>query len=120
VELSPVVQVALLQAATQIPFIIAIAVGLWLAIARRKRHPGASLWAVIGFSAFGLQIAFRVAASAYVAALGVGAIRDDTGAVSSFLVLSNVATYLLFLIGVVALTCAVFVGRKPRDQPTAR
>jgi RsiW-degrading membrane proteinase PrsW (M82 family) len=112
VEPSAVVQVALLQAATQLPFLIVIVVGLWLAIARRKRHPGASLWAAIGLAAFGLQIAFRVAASAYVAARGAEVIRDDSGDLTSFLVLSNLATYVLFLIGVVALTCAVFVGRK--------
>lgn len=120
-ELSTVVQVALLQAATQLPFIIAIAVGLWLAIARRKRHPGASLWAAIGLSALGLQIAFRVAASAYVATLGPEGIRDSDAFMTS-LIVSNLATYLLFLVGVVALTCAVFVGRAPvaRDQPSAR
>ena len=108
-DLSTIVQVALLQAATQIPFLIAIAVGLWLAIARRKRHPDASLWAGIGFSALGLQIAVRVAASAYVAAVGPN--RDNDAFMTS-LVVSNLATYLLFLVGVVALTFAVFVGRK--------
>jgi len=120
VELSPVVQVALLQTATQLPFLIAIVVGLWLAIARRKRHPSASLWAVIGFSALGVQIGFRVAASAYVAWLQAeGTVWEPT---TALLVSSNLATYLLFLIGVVALTFAVFVGRAPaeRSQPSAR
>ena len=110
-DLWTVIQVELLQAATQIPFLIAIAVGLWLAIARRKRHPAASLWAGIGFSALGLQIAFRVAASAYVAALGPEAIRGSNDAFVTSLLVSNLVTYLLFLVGIVALTRAVFVGR---------
>jgi hypothetical protein len=110
VELSPVIQVALVQVATQAPFLIVIAVGLWLATARRKRHPGASLWAAIGFSALGLQIAFRVAASAYVASVQAAGINWEP--TTALLVYSNLATYLLFLIGVAALTFAVFVGRK--------
>ena len=108
-ELSPVVQVALLQAATQLPFLIVIVVGLWLALARRKRHPRASLWAGIAFSALGLQIAWRVATSAYVAALlDVG---EDPSSVRVLLATSNVATYVLFLVAIIALMIAVFGSR---------
>jgi hypothetical protein len=111
VELSPVVQVALLQAATQLPFLIVIVVGLWLAIARRKRHPRASLWAGIAFAALVLQIAWRVATSAYVTAL-VAAGREPAS-VGGLLATSNVATYVLFLVAVIALTIAVFGSRAP-------
>jgi hypothetical protein len=111
VELSPVAQVAFVQAATQIPFLVVIAVGLWLAVARRKRHPRASLWAVIGFSALGLQIAWRVAASAYVASVQAKGIAWEP--TTAMLVWSNLATYVLFFSGVLALTIAVFAGRAP-------
>ena len=114
-ELSPVVQVALLQAATQLPFLIVIVVGLWLAIARRKRHPRASLWAGIAFCALGLQIAWRVATSAYVTALLEGG--REPSSVRGLLAASNVATYVLFLVAIIALTIAVFGSR---DQPSAR
>ncbi len=111
--ISTVAEVALLQAATQIPFLIAIVVGLWFAIARRGRHPIVSLWAGIGFVALGIQVACRVAVSAYVAGLGTGVIQS-TGSLTSFMAFSNLAIYLLFLVGIVALTVAVFVGRQAR------
>ena len=109
-ELSPIVQVALLQTATQIPFLIAIGIGLWLAISRRKRHPAVSLWAAIGLAALLIQIVVRVAISAYVAAMAAS--QPGFNAPGSLIVLWNVAAYVLFLTGVVALTCAAFSGRK--------
>jgi hypothetical protein len=89
--------------------LIAIAVGLWLAISRRKRHPRVSLWAGFAFAALALQIAWRVATTAYVTAL-MGAGREPSS-VGGLLATSNVATYVLFLVAIIALMVAVFGGR---------
>jgi hypothetical protein len=89
---------------------VVIGVGLWLAISRRKRHPRASFWAIIAFSALGVQIAWRVITSAYVTAL-IEAGRE-VASLSLLLASSNVASYVLFLVAVIALLVAVLSDRR--------